>query len=406
MSLLTNRPALRWALPVGVLAVALAGAGSGQLLRANAAPSLPERTAAQLLVDLQKANPDGFSGTVVQKADLGLPELPRVGGSGSSDLSSLVSGAHTLRVWYAGEQKVRIALLGTLGESDVIRNGNDVWVWNSQRNEASRHTLPSRSELTNAKKAPSLAEDLPKTPQEAAERALAAIDPTTKVFTDGTATVAGRSAYELVLSPRDTASRVGQVRLAVDAKERIPLRVRIFAKDATTPAFEVGFTRLSFVKPGDEQFRFTPPPGATITKGNQLDGQLGKAVPERRDRTKSAPTLIGKGWTSVLVLRGDPMAGSKPPAAAPKADLPPEAGPDAVPAEPLPDGPMSSMFGALPQVNGSWGSGHLLQSKLFSVLFIDDGRVLVGAVSPERLYTAASDPAAALNAPSTPKAPR
>jgi hypothetical protein len=38
----------------------------------------------------------------------------------------------------------------------------------------------------------------------------------------------------------------------------------------------------------------------------------------------------------------------------------------------------------------------MLEAHLFSVLLTDDGRVLVGAVRPERLIAAASDPAAAL----------
>jgi hypothetical protein len=40
-------------------------------------------------------------------------------------------------------------------------------------------------------------------------------------------------------------------------------------------------------------------------------------------------------------------------------------------------------------VSGSWGSGHLLSGSLFSALITDDGKVLVGAVAPEKLYEAA-----------------
>ncbi|MBM0236720.1 hypothetical protein JNW88_05375 [Micromonospora sp. ATA32] len=41
------------------------------------------------------------------------------------------------------------------------------------------------------------------------------------------------------------------------------------------------------------------------------------------------------------------------------------------------------------KVSGDWGSGRLLTGKLFSVLLTDDGRLLAGAVTPERLYQAA-----------------
>jgi hypothetical protein len=63
-------------------------------LHAIADAGLPARTAAQLLVDVQQARLDGLSGTVVQKSDLGLPDLPIAGassGAGSSNLTSLLS---------------------------------------------------------------------------------------------------------------------------------------------------------------------------------------------------------------------------------------------------------------------------------------------------------------------------
>ena len=80
----------------------------------------------------------------MQRADLGVPGLPGPSAAGgSSDLTSLVSGTHTLRLWYAGPDRSRVALLGTLGESDVIRNGKDVWLWSSQDKSATHMTLPA-----------------------------------------------------------------------------------------------------------------------------------------------------------------------------------------------------------------------------------------------------------------------
>ena len=115
MSILEKTPALRWAVPA-VTAVALVGGGSAITgIHAIAGTGLPARSAAQLLVDVQKARLNGLSGTVVQKSDLGLPSLPGIGGSSgmaSSDLTSLMSGTHTMRIWVAGPGKARMALLG------------------------------------------------------------------------------------------------------------------------------------------------------------------------------------------------------------------------------------------------------------------------------------------------------
>jgi len=383
MSLLSSRPALRWAVPAGVLAAALAAGGAGSVLSANAAPALPDRSAAQLLVDLQNAKVENFSGTLVEKADLGLPSIPAVGGQGSSNLSSLVSGTHTMRIWYGGPDKARFALLGTLGESDVVRNGRDVWLWSSSDKAATHYTLPA--DTTAAKDKAPLPQltpsPLPSTPQGAADMLLKAIDPTTKVSTDGTAKVAGRDAYELVVAPKDAASRVAQIRLAVDAKEHVPLRVQVFAKGSGKPSFEIKFEQISFAKPSADQFKFTAPKGTKVTEGQSplLNGTPDERKGEPGKPGESAPTIVGEGWTSVLVLKGNSVPG--------------------MPAEPDRRGrdrgdELGSMLGSLPSVNGTWGSGRLLESKLFSALITDDGRVLVGAVAPDKLYAAANDPAA------------
>ncbi|MFD2079801.1 Outer membrane lipoprotein-sorting protein [Actinopolymorpha cephalotaxi] len=368
-----SRPALRWLAPVAVLALVLAAGTTGTMLRADAAGALPPRTAAQLLVDLQKADPAPFSGTVSQQSDLGLPELPALnGGGGSSDLSSLVSGSHTLRVWFDGPQRVRLALLGTLGESDVVRNGSDLWMWSSQERSATHRTLPAKSEHA-APDASKLPADLPKTPQEAADQALKALDPTTKVTTDGTAKVAGRSAYLLILTPRDSSSLVGQVRLAIDGARHVPLQVQVFAKGASEPAFQVGFTSISFTRPSADQFRFTPPPGTKVTEGEKGSGEGPASHKRAPAKQAQEPRVVGKGWTSVVVATMPSERAAAPGKGGRGDQL----------------GELGQVLNSLPRVSGSWGSGRLLKGSLFSVLVTDDGRVLAGAVSPDRLYSVA-----------------
>lgn len=359
---LVRHPWARWGVPVAVASLAVGGAALVNLTAADAAVQLPPRSAAQLLVDVQAAGNTAGSGTVVQKAELGLPQLPTSGGAGSSNLASLVSGNHTLRLWYNGQTKGRVALLGTLGESDVIRNGRDVWIWSSDTNSATHRVLPADLEnKTAADASTDLTDATALTPQQVAQKALAAIDPTTTVRTDGTAKVAGRAAYELVLSPKDTSSLIGQVRIAVDGEKYVPLRVQIFAKNATEAAVEVGFTQISFATPSDAQFRFTPPPGAKITeqKGDLPDAKTGKSVAD-----SVTPRVSGKGWTSVLQAQ-------------------------------IPDGsedPAAQLANLMPRRSGSWGSGRLLHTSLFNVLVTDNGRLLAGAVSPERLYELAGQP--------------
>jgi outer membrane lipoprotein-sorting protein len=363
MSLFTHHPRARWAAPGAAVAVIAATALVADHT-ASADPSLPPRSAAQLLVDLQRAQVAGLSGTVVQTSNLGLPELPGAGGSGrdSSSLSSLVTGTHTWRVWYAGPTKARLALVGSLGESDVIRNGSDLWVWSSRDKAATHATLPAGE---RPKPKPT---DLPKTPEEAAQLALAAIDPTTSVTTSGTGVVAGRPAYELVLRPKDSGSLVSQVRISIDATEHLPLRVQVYSTKVANPAFEVGFTQVDFGTPDADRFVFNPPPGTTVTEAGQLkhEGTGSRDKAGERRRTSAEPTVVGKGWSTVVVAKLPERAT--------------QSGTDSTSLE--------RFLSSLRRVSGPWGSGRLLNGTLFSAVLTDDGRIAVGAVAPERLYAA------------------
>ncbi|MGC1210985.1 MAG: sigma-E factor regulatory protein RseB domain-containing protein, partial [Micromonospora sp.] len=299
MSVLKNRTMLRWLVPVTAGVAVIGGGAAVGTFAADAEPALPPRTAAQLLVDLQTSRLDGLSGTVVQRADLGLPQIANLAGmAGGNELTTMLTGTHTLRVWYSGEDRQRVALLDTLGERDVLRNGRDLWVWDSRTNTAKHRTLPQSGAAEHP---------VPATPAEAADRALAAVDPTTAVTVGRSARVAGRDAYELVLTPRDADSLVHQVRIALDAKEHVPLRFEVLADGADRPAFELAFTQVDFRRPEPDQFRFNPPPGVTVTEeparepaGKQRPGGPAEAVPAGTDlRT------VGSGWTTVVVARMD-----------------------------------------------------------------------------------------------------
>jgi outer membrane lipoprotein-sorting protein len=318
----------------------------------------------------------------VQRAELGLPPIADLAGMSGQGLASLVSGKNTLRVWYAGPDQARVALMSTLGESDMIRNGDDVWVWNSRTKEATHTKLAGElAGKGTPEPLPSGIPDLPATPQEAADMALKAIDPSTEVTVDRTGRIAGRDAYQLVLRPRDKASLVGEIKVAIDATEHVPLRFQVFPKGANDVAFEAAFTQISFDRPDAGQFTFNPPPGTTVKEEKASTGDR-HATPQEPAKPSGAkpsgekpsgtpddePTFVGKGWTTVVVAKvGAPdAAGSSPEA-----------------------GQVTGLLNQLPKVSGSWGSGRLFAGNLFSVLLTDDGRLLGGFVTPERLYEVA-----------------
>ena len=358
-----------WAVPAAAVVVVAAVLTIPQV--AGAAPSLPAKSAAQLLAAVAEADAVPLSGTVVETARLGLPALPDTGTS--IQPMSLLAGSHTARVWYDGKQRSRIALVGNLAETDLVRNGRDVWLWTSGANTAQHVQLPARSQ--GEQKAPTVPQV---TPQQAARQALAAIDPTTKVSVDGTASVAGRSAYELVLQPRDSRSLVGDVRIALDSTTFVPLRVQVHAAGAVgRPAFETAFTSVSFSRPSASVFTFTPPPGAKVSTLSPGSLAGGHQVPDST-AGQSGAAVLGQGWTSILSLPGADLspAPAKPGSRAGGEDRPPSF--------------VATLTRAMTPVSGPWGSGQILRTRLVTVLVTSDGRLLVGAVTPATLEQAAA----------------
>jgi outer membrane lipoprotein-sorting protein len=402
---LRHRRSLRWLVPVGVVAVI--GLTTSGVFSAAAAVNLPPLTAAQLLASIEQSDVVGLSGTIVSNANLGLPQLPDIGGSSidGGSLTSLLTGSNTIRVWYGGPEQQRVALLESVGETDVFRNGTELWEWSSSSQTATHVVLPAAAGKSATAK-PDASPSLPSgvaalTPAQLAQQALAAIDPSTVVSTDANRLVAGRPAYELVLTPRDTTSLIGSVHIAIDGQTKIPVAVQIYPRGVTTsPAMDVSFTQIDFTMPAASNFTFTAPKNAAVTTKNlgdvsaHADSQAG--LPADKPKTGPSdnsggaqPTVLGKGWTSVVEIPASGLLGANATPAAPSQT----AGPGATGKSSIPTGTTAQLFGQLTTpVSGAWGSGRLFQSKLITALITDDGRAFIGAVDPAVLYAAAATP--------------
>ena len=336
---------LRW-LPAVIAPAAVVGAAVALPLSAGDASDLPAKTPEQVLQLVQQSRSlAGFSGTVRQTSDLGLPSLP-TGGTGSeadaANAISLLTGTHTARVFEAGSTERRLQVLDPMSERDVVRNGQDVWLWDAKKNVATHVVLPERSTDTG---------DVA-TPTDAARKALDAIDGSTRVAVDGGGTVAGRDTYRLVLTPRSDGTTVGSVGIDVDAATGLPLGVEVTARGATSPAFAVAFTQVDLTKPADSVFDFTPPTGATVKQ---------QALPEGRPASGPKPTVTGSGWDAVVSV---PASGST--------------------ASQIASDPLGR------QLTKSVDGGRVLTTTLVNVLLTDDGRVLAGAVPVSRLQAVAA----------------
>lgn len=386
----------RWAVPAAVVLAA----GGGLLATAAppsaaATPRLPARSAGQLLAAVTADAAPPLSGTITETASLGLPALPAtgaLGAAGSLSAASLLAGSHTVQVWYAGPDHFRLALPQSMSEDDLVRDGTSLWLWDSAANSVTHVTLPASGPTP-------IVPAVPVTPQQAARQALAEAGPATIVRVEPNVTVAGQPAYQLVLAPRSDRSLIGQVRIAIDSQQRVPLRVQVFARGAASPAAQVGFTAVTFARPPAADYAFTPPPGAKVTQ--QHMGAAARAgTSQQPGGPASGVRVIGSGWLQVASLPEASLAslsgGAGGAGLLPFRHSASHEAPGSAPAGGHGAAPAGSLLGELlssaPRVSGSWGSGRLIRTGLLSILVTSSGRMLIGAVTPSVLYQAATQP--------------
>ncbi len=380
----------RWAVPGTAVVVTGAVIAALQIPAAQASPNLPAKTPAQLLASLasdnQKVPP--MTGTVVETANFGLPQLPQTANNPSS-ITALLTGNHTVKVYYQDDKHFRLSVPQPQAETDVIANGSKVWLWESASNsvtvfnEPAAGTAKAKIPMPNPTKTPL-------TPQQAANQILANVGKTTLVSVQANQMVAGEPSYQLVLAPRDSHSLIGKIVIAVDGKYNVPLRVQVYAKDAATPAFQVGYTALQWVAPASSNFSFTPPHGASVDVVNSSSQQkLGTTT--KPDTTGFGS--YGKDWLTVVsfpqadLTKGFGTAAGSSPSASPSGKQQ-----DIYSASNQGVGVSSqevlnALLGSAKPVHGSWGSGTLVSSSLFSML-MTGGKVYIGAVQPSVLYAA------------------
>jgi outer membrane lipoprotein-sorting protein len=359
-----NTSEKRWVPFASVPLIAVAAAIAIPLTT-NAAQNLPEKTPQELVEFVAASDVDAFSGEFSQTSDLGLPDLSSLGSGSTSmfDGDSLVSAlvevataSHDARVYVDADRGARLQVLDRLAERDVIATTDDgMWIYDSGAKTALHLTHAEGADAPEDTTPPT---DVP-TPSSVAEKLLDSLGATTTVAVGSNATVAGRSAYALVLTPNTDDSLVGDVTISVDGETGLPLGVAITARGASSPAFSVAYTSLTLSAPDEELFSFTPSSGTEVTETViPTDEHPDATEPDATSPDDSAPDIAtaGSGWSTIVELAA---------------------------------GDAATSFEALEAVTTPVDGGRVLSSALVNVLLTDDGRVLVGAVSVEALEAAA-----------------
>lgn len=333
----------------GLGATLVAAVGVGLVVApagAAAAPPLPPVSPEDLVSSVMTAQRGPFAGEVEVDNALGLPAVPGV--------PQLANGTSTIRVWSGGEDRGRVAIPSPDGERTLVSDGTTRWAYDSRDRTATRSPAGDQQGPPEGQGQ--------QDPTAAATQAIATLRQTSTVAVDGTAEVAGRAAYQLVLTPQPTErTLLREVRVAVDAETRLPLQLTVLAQGAAEPALQVGFSELIYGPQDPALFTFTPPPGTTVRDAQDRqrpDGQQDRPGGERR--------TVGDGWDTVVVGQAPAREGGE--------QQRPEGAPDL------------SAIGT--PVSGPWGSGRVITTAVATVIVTDDGRIAAGAV-PQQVLTEA-----------------
>ncbi|WP_030574628.1 LolA family protein [Streptomyces aureocirculatus] len=397
-----RRKAVRYVVPLAVAGVAAATIGLVPALATSGDPDLPDVTAQELIEKIAASDTQQLSGTVKISTDLGLPSFasgmtgsfaPGAGGAGGGDeeggdgkgsaadpsakLMELATGTHTLRVAADGPDRQKLSVLDDAAEYSLIHNGDDVWAYDSASNEA-YHSKDGGKAGEGAGKhgGKDLPKNVPATPKEFAEQALKAADKSTSVKVDGSAQVAGRDAYRLVLKPKASGSTVGQITIAVDAKTGTPLKFTLSPAGGGSAVVDAGFTKVDFGKPAASTFDFKPAKGTKVTEeGDSNDTFRHEGGKDVKDFKGAEPgvNVIGEGWTSIAELK-----------------LPGDQGLPTSASDDVPQEAAKFLDSLGDKVKGDFGSGTVFKTRLVNALITDDGKVYVGAVTKDALLKAAN----------------
>ena len=233
-----------------------------------------------------------LTGTVVESAASACPTCR--GERLTRSLTSLLTGSHTVRIWYADASHFRLAVPGMESESRSHRERRTAWYWQSSTNSVDpllccpRRAPPAR-QARDARHHP--AAGRPAGPGRGRARH--------RVTVQSNVRWPARRPTSWCSRPGAPDSLVGQVRIAIDAAHNVPLRVQIFARRASSPAFQVGL-HFDLVRAARRlELRLHPAAAAKVRRPRSAAGWSGPGAP-RTARVR--PRCIGKDWLAVAVL--------------------------------------------------------------------------------------------------------
>ena len=290
-----------------------------------------------------------------------------------TEAMELVTGEHRVRV-FVGETGMRAQILDMMAQRDLIVSGNTVWTYDSREQvamyaELDEEKLAEGKVEAEAEISAYIAEiglDLTD-PQAVAEYLMSQVGDSSEVTVGTDHYHAGRTAYQLIVTPNSEVSLVDSIVVSVDSETGMPLALSVYSTEQAEPAMEVGYESISFGDQDESMFSFTPPAGTQIVDLKELEAQKEKVDLEmwmdmeemESLEEKPEPVMIGEGWDTIVLM-------------------------------PAGDKALAEMGGELIQsLMTPVAGGMLFSTPLMNVFMTDSGDVYAGAVSVQHLLDTA-----------------
>lgn len=362
-------------MPVVLVALLWTGYSVRDRLEARAAPTLPERTAGEVADMAASPHPQPRMGFLELRTSLGLGDFGTATGESGGSLVGLAAGTNDARLWEDGDRR-RIALLEELGETDWYRQGDVTYVWHSRRSRVTKVATPTELSTATGLITSLAGGGTLESPDGMAARFLGLRGQSTRLVLHEPTYVADRPVYQLGLIPGTPNSLVTEITIGVDASTGLPLRVQVNTRSGTV-AIDSKFTSIKFKRPAASNFDFRPPPEATVTDGAtvsrerdfsgdwQKERDRQRALEDVQSVTGVDGTLLrlattGDGWEEVVAITG------------------------------IDYWRLDNLGRTAKTITGPYGTGQLLETPVFSLLILPNGRIVAGAVTPDGLEPAAA----------------
>jgi outer membrane lipoprotein-sorting protein len=174
----------------------------------------------------------------------------------------------TGRLWMSSaKHELRLEVQGENGDAQVVVRNHSFWAYDPTSQTVYRGVLPAQSASSGTQPSKHH-EGVPSVAQ--IESALNRITRHAQLSGAIPGDIAGRPAYTVRVSPKQSGGLLGAVELGWDAVRGVPLRFEVLARGDSTPVLELTATNVTFGSVSASAFSISPPRGAKVVQLSAL----------------------------------------------------------------------------------------------------------------------------------------